>query len=72
MSAIQLATRVPAVKRRHGPWRNVLPIHPTTELFPRMTPDELRALGEDIKKKAALRLGARRRFRLQEVSRRQP
>jgi hypothetical protein len=31
-------------------WRDVLPIHPAAELFPRMTPEELRALGEDIKK----------------------
>jgi hypothetical protein len=31
-------------------WRDVLPIHPAAELFPRMTPGELRALGEDIKK----------------------
>jgi hypothetical protein len=31
-------------------WRDVLPIHPAADLFPRMTPDELRALGEDIKK----------------------
>jgi DNA-binding Lrp family transcriptional regulator len=30
-------------------WRDVLPIHPAAELFPRMTPEELRALGEDIK-----------------------
>jgi hypothetical protein len=31
-------------------WRDILPIHPAAELFPRMSPDELRALGEDIKK----------------------
>jgi hypothetical protein len=31
-------------------WRDVLTIHPAAELFPRMSPDELRALGEDIKK----------------------
>jgi hypothetical protein len=31
-------------------WRDVLPIHPAAELFPRMSDDELRALGEDIKK----------------------
>ena len=29
-------------------WRSTLPIHPAAELFPRMSPDELRALGEDI------------------------
>jgi DNA-binding Lrp family transcriptional regulator len=31
-------------------WRDHLPIHPAAELFPLMSPDELRALGEDIKK----------------------
>jgi hypothetical protein len=31
-------------------WRDVLPIHPAAELFPLMSPDELRTLGEDIKK----------------------
>jgi len=31
-------------------WRAVLPIHPAASLFPPMTPDELRELGEDIKK----------------------
>ena len=30
-------------------WRDVLPIHPTAELFPRLSPDELKTLGEDIK-----------------------
>jgi hypothetical protein len=29
-------------------WRDVLPIHPAAELFPRMSEDELRALGQDI------------------------
>jgi len=29
-------------------WRSTLPIHPAAELFPRMSPDELQALGEDI------------------------
>src|SRR5215831_3377289 len=29
-------------------WRSTLPIDPAAELFPRMTPEELRALGEDI------------------------
>lgn len=31
-------------------WRDVLPVHPAAELFPLMPPDELRELGEDIKK----------------------
>jgi len=31
-------------------WRDVLPIHPAAELFPPLPPDELRALGEDIRK----------------------
>jgi hypothetical protein len=30
-------------------WRDVLPIHFAAELFPRMLPDELRALGEDMR-----------------------
>jgi hypothetical protein len=31
-------------------WRDVLPIHPAANLFPDMTSDELRTLGEDIVK----------------------
>jgi hypothetical protein len=31
-------------------WRDVLRVHPAAELFPSMSTDELRALGEDIKK----------------------
>ena len=30
-------------------WRDLLPIHPAAELFPLMSPDELRALADDIK-----------------------
>ena len=29
-------------------WRSTLSVHPAAEIFPRMTPEELRALGEDI------------------------
>jgi len=31
-------------------WRDVLPIHPAADLFPRMSADEVRALSEEIKK----------------------
>ena len=31
-------------------WRDVLPVHPAADLFPLMSPDELKVLGEDIKK----------------------
>jgi hypothetical protein len=31
-------------------WRDVIRIHPATELFPLMTETELRELGEDIRK----------------------
>ncbi len=30
-------------------WRNVFKVHPACAIFPAMSPDELRALGEDIK-----------------------
>jgi ParB-like chromosome segregation protein Spo0J len=30
-------------------WRDILPVHPAADLFPTMTPDEITALGEDIK-----------------------
>jgi hypothetical protein len=30
-------------------WRDVLPVHPAADLFPLMSPDELKVLGEDIK-----------------------
>jgi hypothetical protein len=35
-------------------WRDVLPIHPAADLFPLMSPDELKVLGEDIKKNGLL------------------
>jgi hypothetical protein len=31
-------------------WRSVLPVHPAAELFPLLSPAELRELGEDIRK----------------------
>ena len=31
-------------------WREVLPIHPAADLFPLISADEMKALGEDIKK----------------------
>jgi hypothetical protein len=35
-------------------WRDVLPVHPAADLFPMMSPDELRELGEDIRKNQQL------------------
>jgi hypothetical protein len=35
-------------------WRDVLPVHPAADLFPLMSPDELKVLGEDIKKNGLL------------------
>jgi hypothetical protein len=37
-------------ERKPSSWRDVLPIHPAAELLPRMLDDDLRELGEDIKK----------------------
>ena len=31
-------------------WRDVYEVHPAAELFPMMSTEELKALGEDIKK----------------------
>ena len=41
-----------AIPRRS--WRDVLSVHPAAELFPQMSADELRELGEDIKKHGGL------------------
>jgi hypothetical protein len=38
----------PGAAKRQS-WRDVLPVHPACEMFPAMSPDELRALGEDIR-----------------------
>ena len=38
-----------APKKPATSWRDVLKIHPAAEMFPRMSEDELRELGEDIK-----------------------
>ena len=35
---------------RSGSWRDLLPIHPAAALFPRMSSDERRELGKDIRK----------------------
>jgi hypothetical protein len=35
---------------RKKSWRDILPIHPAADLFPLMSPEELKVLGEDIKK----------------------
>jgi hypothetical protein len=40
----------PAPTKPATSWRDVLPIHPAAADFPRMTPDEFKALSEDIKK----------------------
>jgi hypothetical protein len=44
------ASSLPAPRGASPSWRSVLRIHPAAELFPLMASDELRALGEDIKK----------------------
>src|SRR5215469_352563 len=37
-------------KKKPKGWRTTLPIHPAAELFPLMSPAELKELAEDIKK----------------------
>jgi hypothetical protein len=39
-----------ATTQAKSSWRDVLAVHPAAELFPLMSADELKALGEDIKK----------------------
>jgi hypothetical protein len=41
---------IPSTESNERTWRDVLPVHPAAELFPLMSPEELRELGEDIKK----------------------
>jgi hypothetical protein len=49
-SGVGSKTLLPRKQRAAGrPWRDLLPVHPAGELFPLMSPDELRALGKDIK-----------------------
>jgi hypothetical protein len=55
------------IKSPSRKWRDVLPIHPAALLFPRMTPDELKALTEDIK-----RNGQRQPIAIIEKPRRRP
>jgi DNA-binding Lrp family transcriptional regulator len=38
------------IKTPTASWRDVLPIHPAADLFPLMSPDELKALGQDVQK----------------------
>src|SRR6516225_8363792 len=62
-TAVSIPTKAPSRKS----WRDVLPIHPAAELFPRMSPEELRALADDIKK-----TGQRQPVAIIERTRRRP
>jgi hypothetical protein len=42
------ACKLPELDKQQKSWRDDLPIHPAAELFPLMSPDELRLLGADI------------------------
>src|SRR5262245_35189562 len=44
------AWREAAMTSKSKSWRDILPIHPAADLFSMMTANELKALGEDIKK----------------------
>jgi hypothetical protein len=43
-----------APEERRPSWRDTLPVHAACEMFPLMSPDELRDLGEDIKQNGLL------------------
>src|SRR5215471_6537024 len=54
-SAKRMESRMPPYSAKSpachaSSWRDTLPVHRAAELFPLMSPDELRALGEDIVK----------------------
>src|SRR5262249_4150453 len=46
-SAVTFRAKSPSQQGRQS-WRAALPVHPAAELFPLMSPNELRALGENI------------------------
>ena len=50
LAMAKISERKPGAQAGPSSWRDVLPIHPATELFPRMSSDELRTLADDIKK----------------------
>jgi hypothetical protein len=43
-------TPLGSIASRPKSWREVVKVHPGANLFPLMSPEELRELGEDIKK----------------------
>jgi hypothetical protein len=52
--SLNIRTPDPKQARQPKSWRDVLPIHPAAELFPRMSESELRELGEDIKARGGI------------------
>jgi hypothetical protein len=46
--------KAPKASKQAKSWRDVLPVHPAAELFPPIPPDELRELGEDIRRNGLL------------------